>query len=254
MSEELIAKYPSLKKAFEAGDDYVECDDGREAKVMEYIYSHPELDKMRGNPERILEVMDEFSGQKDLLISVGFQKKPILRDLITTEKPSVGVELGGYLGYSAILFADQMRRNAAANPEKSPLPRLWSLEANPVYAAFVMSVVDLAGLGDIVKVVTGPAEASLRRLHQSGELQHVDFLFLDHNEKLYKADLRVCEELGIVGGGSVVVADNCGRPGAPDYREYVRALSRFETRAIPCFITPGDLADEIDVTRVLAKE
>ncbi|KAJ6779810.1 hypothetical protein PWT90_01502 [Aphanocladium album] len=253
MSEELIAKYPSLKKAFEDGDAYVECDDGREAKVMEYIYSHPDLDSMRGNPEKIIEVMDEFSGQKDFLISVGFQKKPILRDLIATEKPNVGVELGGYLGYSAILFADQMRRNAAASPEKGLSPRLWSLEASPVYAAFVMSVVDLAGLSDIVKVITGPAEASLRRLHQSGELKHADFLFLDHKEELYTADLKVCEELGIVGTGSIVVADNVGRPGAPDYREYVRGQSHFETKAIPCFITPGDLPDEIDVSRVLPK-
>lgn len=185
--------------------------------------------------------MDEFSAKEDLLISVGFQKKPILRDLIASESSlSVGVELGGYLGYSAILFGDQMRRSAAA-AASGRTPRLWSLEASPIYAAFIMSMVDLAGLSDIVKVVTGPAAASLRRLHQSGELTQVNFVFLDHNEEMYLADLKLCQELGVVGPGSVVVADNVGRPGAPEYREYVRSQPHLETRAIPSFITPGDI-------------
>ena len=193
---------------------------------------------MRGNPELILDAMDDFSAQHDLLISVGLDKRKVLRDVIGDKALRVGVELGGYLGYSAILFGELMRRNAAAAGTQQ---RLWSLEASPVYAAFAMSMVDLAGLSDIVKVVTGPAAVSLRRLHQSGKLKQADLLFLDHSEELYTADLKLCEELGIVGPGSMVVADNVGRPGAPDYREYVRGQVHLETRAISCLITPGDL-------------
>lgn len=196
---------------------------------------------MRGHPEKILAVMDEFSSQQDLLISVGSQKATILRDLIASESPHVAVELGGYLGYSAILFGDQMRRNAASGTDKVPSLRVWSLEASPIYAAFIMSMVDLAGLSDIVKVVTGPAEASLRRLHDSRSLKQVDFVFMDHQEDLYTSDLKLCEQLGILKVGSVIAADNVVRPGAPEYREYVRGQSRFESKGIPCFITPGDL-------------
>ncbi|PTB35557.1 uncharacterized protein TrAFT101_009402 [Trichoderma asperellum] len=252
MSAELIAKHPSLKKAIELGDAYVEWNDGREARLMEYIYSHPELDSLRGHPEKILAAMDEFSSQQDLLISVGFQKAKILKDLVASESPQIVVELGGYLGYSAILFGDQMRRNAASSMDKVSSLRVWSLEASPIYAAFTMSMIDLAGLSDIVKVVTGLAEASLRRLHHSGNLKQVDFLFMDHQETLYTSDLKLCEELGIFKLGSVIAADNVVRPGAPEYREYVRGQSRFESKGIPCFITPGDLPDEMEVTKVLS--
>lgn len=205
--------------------------------MIEYIYSHPELESMRGNPDKILAAMDDFSSQQDLLISVGHEKAKILRELVASQKPQVGVELGGYLGYSAILFADEMRRNAAPGAS----PRFWSLEASPVYAAFIMSMVDLAGLSDIVKVATGPAEASLRRLKQSGELKHADLVFMDHVEELYATDLKLCVELGLLRAGSLVVADNLVRPGAPGYREYIASQARFESKAVSCLLTPGDL-------------
>ena len=186
--------------------------------------------------------MDEFSSQQDLLISVGFQKAAILRELIAAESPRIAVELGGYMGYSAILFGDQMRRSAAASGvRKGPPLRVWSLESSPIYAAFAMSMIELAGLSDIVKVVTGSAEASLRRLRGSGDLEEVDFLFFDHQEDLYSSDLKLCQELGILRPGSVIVADNVVRPGAPAYREYVCGQSHFESKGVACFITPGDL-------------
>lgn len=52
--------------------------------------------------------MDKFSLREDFLISVGPNKADVLRDLIMREKPKMLVELGGYLGYSAVLFADAM--------------------------------------------------------------------------------------------------------------------------------------------------
>lgn len=46
-------------------------------------------------------------------------------------------------------------------------------------------------------------------------------LFLDHWEKFYVPDLRLCEELSLLKPGSVIVADNTDMPGAPDYLKYV---------------------------------
>jgi catechol O-methyltransferase len=225
----------------DGGADGQQWNDGREARLVEYIYSHPELESLRGNPEKILAAMDEFSSQQDLLISVGAQKAGILRHLIASEPPRVVIELGGYLGYSAILFGDQMRRNTNVSAVKQPPPVVWSLEASPVYAAFAMSMVDLAGLSDIVKVVTGSADTSLRRLQQTQALKQVDFLFMDHQESLYTTDLKLCEELGILRSGSIIAADNVVRPGAPEYRDHVRNHSKFESSGVSCFITPGDL-------------
>lgn len=179
--------------------------------------------------------MDEFAAQEDFLISVGPNKQKILAEIIATKKPAVLVELGGYIGYSAILFADAMSRAGV----KSPV--VWTLEASQEYADIAAKFVDLAGLSHIVKIIVGPAEESLRRLKSDGVLgQGIDVLFLDHVEDLYEHDLKVCEELELLKAGSVILADNALRPGAPEYVKYVRAHPGLDSHGIESLIIPGE--------------
>jgi len=93
---------------------------------------------------------------------------------------------------------------------------------NPEFAAVIMSLVDLAGLADIVKVVVGPTDASIARLFSEGQLPHIDLMFLDHYKPAYITDLKFCEELKLISPGSVLAADNVIKPGNPPYLEYVR--------------------------------
>lgn len=148
-------------------------------------------------------------------MNVGHAKGKIVTDLIDQVKPETMVELGGYAGYSAVLFGDAVRRNGGK--------RYVSLEMNPEFAAVARSLVDLAGLGDIVKVHVGRSDLALRRLHASGELGKIELMFIDHHKPSYKTDLKICEKLGMVVPGSVIAADNVIYPGAPVYLEYVRS-------------------------------
>ena len=59
----------------------------------------------------------------------------IVGDLIRNEKPQVMVELGGYVGYSAVLFGDCVRSVGGR--------RYYSLERNPEFAAVIMSLVEI---------------------------------------------------------------------------------------------------------------
>lgn len=147
-------------------------------------------------------------------MNVGEDKGRIVTELIASEKPETMVELGGYIGYSAILYAEAVKKAGGK--------RYYSLERNPEFAAVISSLVDLAGLGDIVKVVVGSSDASIKRLHKEG-LKKIDLMFLDHYKPAYTTDLKLCEELGLVGPGSVLAADNVITPGNPPYLEYVRA-------------------------------
>ncbi|OPB39522.1 catechol O-methyltransferase [Trichoderma guizhouense] len=239
----LLEKYPSLRGPIETG---VESHDGREERLLSFILSHPHLNDMRSNPSKLLSVIDEFSAKHDFLISIGGHKAKIMSDLVTKENPQTLVELGGYLGYSAILFADTMRRNSKPDQQ----PRVLSLEMSSHFSSIARELIMLAGLSDIVKVVTGPAEESLRKLHEKGDLSKIDFLFLDHVEELYVSDFKVCEELGLLQEGAVIAADNVVKPGAPEYREYVRDHPRLESTAVVGLIQPGDLEDEIEITHV----
>lgn len=101
--------------------------------------------------------------------------------------------------------------------------RYYSLERNPEFAAVVLSLVDLAGLSDIVKVEVGPSNLSIERLHASGELSKIDLMFLDHHKPAYVTDLKLSESLGLIGVGSVIAADNVISPGNPVYISYVRS-------------------------------
>lgn len=131
---------------------------------------------------------------------------------------------------------------------------LYSLELDPLIASIAMNLVNLAGLGDVVEIIVGSAAHTLQRLHDQGILEKgsVDIIFLDHAEELYKPDLELCERLGFVDKkGCHVIADNVVRPGAPEYREYVRSNPRFrESRGVPALIVPGEFQDEIEISRV----
>jgi catechol O-methyltransferase len=133
------------------------------------------------------------------------------------------VELGGYVGYSCILFGAALR---AAGGH-----RYFSLERNPEFAAVIASLVDLAGLRDVVQVIIGASDASIRQLHSNSQLSKIDLLFLDHYKPAYLPDLKLCEELGLVGEGSVLAADNAIKPGNPPYLEYVRSTVAEKTKA-----------------------
>ena len=203
--------------------------------LLGFARSHPDLEQIRNDPAKALQVIDDFSANHDFLVNVGSEKGRIVTDLIAEQKPKVLVELGGYVGYSSILFAQEMREQVSE-------AKLWSLEFDPVFANIISELVDLAGLSSIVTVVTGPADESMRRLKAEGKLSHIDMLFLDHMEDLYEQDLRVAmDELELLKSGSCVVADNVLVPGAPEYRKYVRDHAGLSSRAIEGLIMPGEI-------------
>lgn len=193
----------------------MQFDDGREIELLHFVYGREDLEELRNSPTRVLAAIDDYGRTKKFLMNVGEDKGRIVSELIAEVKPQTMVELGGYVGYSCILFGDAVRKAGGK--------RYFSLERNPEFAAVISSLVDLAGLGDIVKVVVGSSDASIQRLHSTGVLKQIDLMFLDHYKPAYTTDLKLCEELKLVKPGSVLAADNVIKPGNPPYLEYVRS-------------------------------
>lgn len=190
-------------------------DDGREIELLHFVYGQTDVEAIRGSPTKVLAAIDDFARTKKYLMNVGEDKGKIVTDLIAEVKPQTMVELGGYVGYSCILFGDAVRKAGGG--------RYFSLERNPEFAAVIASLVDLAGLSDVVKVIVGSSDVSIKRLHTTGALKHIDLMFLDHYKPAYTTDLKLCEELNLVTPGSVLAADNVIKPGNPPYLEYVRS-------------------------------
>ena len=211
--------FPRLLLSANLSSQPHQFDDGREIALLHYIYSRPNLDaEIRNKPTAVLAAIDSYARTDKYLMNVGDLKGKIVTDLIAKHKPSTMIELGGYIGYSTILFADAVRSAGGK--------AYFSFERNPEFAAVISSLVDLAGLGGFVKVIVGASDAGIKRAHDGGNgpLKHVDFMFLDHYKPAYTTDLKLCEELGLVGVGSVYAADNCITPGNPPYVEYVNCL------------------------------
>ena len=78
-------------------------------------------------------------------MNVGEDKGEIVSAIIRKRRPVIMVELGGYCGYSTILFADEAR---AAGGKK-----YFSLERSAKFASNIKALVEFAGLGDFVEVI-----------------------------------------------------------------------------------------------------
>lgn len=201
--------------SYKADHSFVQFNDGREIALLHYVYSRPDLADIRNNPTAVCEAIDAYGRKHKYMMNVGEDKGRIVTDLIAKHKPSVMVELGGYVGYSAVLFGAALRAAGGKT--------YYSLEMNPEFAAVVLSMVNLAGLSDVVKVVVGRGAESLVRLHAELGVQHIDLLFIDHIKRAYTTDLKICEHVGLIKQGSVIAADNVIKPGNPPYLKYVRS-------------------------------
>ncbi|KAJ5619136.1 hypothetical protein N7510_003120 [Penicillium lagena] len=187
---------------------------GRELKLLHFIYGQPNLDQIRGHPEKVIDLIHEFEKEYHFM-NVGAAKGRIVTELIDELKPQTMIELGCYVGYSAILFGERVRRNGGQ--------RYLSLELNPEFAAIANMLVELAGLRDFVRILVGRSDVSLHKLYTSGDLTRIELMFIDHYKPAYTTDVKLCEHLGMISLGSVLAADNVLHPGNPPYLEYVRS-------------------------------
>ncbi len=130
--------------------------------------------------------------------------------------------------------------SAAPSPAGTPF-RIWSIEADPLFASIAMNLIDLAGLSDVVTVVTGKSEDTLRRLKAESALERIDVLFLDHLEKLYEPDLKVAESLDLLKPGSRIWADNVVRSWGARLCRLREITSQVGEQGVKGLIMPGEL-------------
>lgn len=156
-------------------------------------------------------------------MTIGAEKRAFITSRIAAIEPAptLFLEFGSYVGYSAICLASALKAHAAPGQTV----RYISFEKNPIIGAVAASLADLAGLRDVVRIHIGPAGESLKRLVGEGAVAKgsIDMMLLDHWKDFYISDLQLCESLSLLKPGSVVLADNIIFPGAPEYLAYVQA-------------------------------
>jgi len=116
---------------------------------------------------------------------------------------SAAVEIGTYVGYSAICIARGLRPGA----------RLITLESRPEHARLAKRHIEEAGLGDRVEIALGDASETLERLQEEG--RRFDLAFVDADKPSYPRYLELV--LHLMRPGGIIVFDNAfGRDRAWD--------------------------------------
>ena len=180
-------------------------------QTLDYVFSNAE----RNNPKSILQTIDNFvleSGQ--FLMNVGPEKGEILKNHLLKSEPNNVIELGTFIGYSAVLISSTIG-------EKS---QLTSIDSDIHSIEIAKELINFAGLAHKVDLLHGSAEEIIPKLNFNA-----DFVFIDHAKKKYLSDLKLLESEGIILKNCVVFADNVGifKDEMADYFVYVRESGEY---------------------------
>ena len=183
-------------------------------ETLDYVFSNAE----KNNPKSILQTIDNFvleSGQ--FLMNVGPEKGEILRDHLLKSKPNNVIELGTFIGYSAVLISSTIG-------EKS---KLTSIDSDSHSIEIAKELINFAGLDDKVNLMHGSAEEIIPELNFNA-----DFVFIDHAKKKYLSDLKLLETEEIILKNCTVFADNVGifKDEMAEYFDHVRNSGKYQSQ------------------------
>ena len=183
-------------------------------QTLDYVFSNAE----KNNPKSILQTIDNFvleSGR--FLMNVGPEKGEILRDHLLKSKPNNVIELGTFIGYSAVLISSTIG-------EKS---KLTSIDSDSHSIEIAKELINFAGLDDKVNFMHGNAEEIIPELNFNA-----DFVFIDHAKKKYLPDLKLLETEEIILKNCIVFADNVGifKEEMAEYFDHVRNSGKYQSQ------------------------
>jgi len=164
----------------------------------------------------VIDAIDDYAKNVAWMMNVGGDKGLILDQALENVQPKLVLELGCYVGYSSI-------RMARATP---PDAHIFSVEWSSKNAAIAREMIEVAGYSHKITIVEGyigdggKTIQTLQEAHGFSEGK-LDFLFIDHSKDVYLKDLKMIMKTKWFHQGTVVVADNVGMPGAPDYKTFM---------------------------------
>ncbi|XP_072045366.1 catechol O-methyltransferase-like isoform X2 [Amphiura filiformis] len=183
--------------------------------IQDRLWNYIEARSEEGNADSVLAAFDDYCYNYEWTWAIGDKKAAILAKVVQEAKPKVTLELGTFLGYSAIIIAQNMPSDG----------KLITVEANPKSAEIAKKIISRAGFGDKVTVVVGYTEDIIPELHHNYNIETLDMVFLDHKEDAYVPDLQRLEKGGFLHNGSVVFADNV--TDAMDFSKYIRNSNNY---------------------------
>lgn len=201
-----------------AAHGLTEAGDGREMACLTFARKQctEALGSGRKKLDVVIDAIDQFAWNDSFMMNVGDEKGLILDKALQKAKPHTVLELGCYVGYSAL----RMVRVAP------PYTKIFTIEWHENNAKVAREMFKLAEVADRITVVVGSIGDDgktleiLEKEHGLGR-ESIDFAFFDHSKEAYLSDFKSIHQRGLFHTGTVVVGDNIKFPGAPDYLKYM---------------------------------
>eukprot|EP00438_Fugacium_kawagutii_P034326 Skav216681 [mRNA] locus=scaffold91:12250:22892:+ [translate_table: standard] len=240
----------------------------RETELLRFVQSHV----AKGDSKGVLAAVEEFCSSRRLWLKVaGGCKAQLLDQLLVATRPRRILEVGCYVGFSAVRFGCAVEGGGVC-----------SVEMDPTVARVARQVVEHAGLEKLVTVHVGHSEDRgrgwkpgviglvelvgltwLLAAYSDADDKEIlpqlsgpfDVVFFDQRGSRFPKDLQLlCDTPNLLAEGAVLVADNVLKPGAPSFLWHLQTLETWRT----CLVELGDFGsskvlDWMSVSRRLSR-
>jgi len=178
--------------------------------AMQYVLQKTDA----GQADKVLAALESFALQvlkpsrQWFKIAGGAKARVVEEALQLAPKMGACLEIGTYVGFTAIRFAASRR---------DPEGRVITIEVEPEHAVVAQRLAFHAGVSHKVDVWTGQSSDVLRSLEDRypGETPQFALVFMDQCGSRFWQDLEILLEKDLLLPGAVILADNVLKPGAP---------------------------------------
>ena len=202
-------------------------------ETLDYVLKNA----ISNDPKAVTQCIDDYVKQSGkFLMNVGPEKGNILRKEILRSKPARVLELGSFIGYSAILMASSIDNES----------KLVSVDIDSKSIEISKKMVSFAGLDNKIQFIEGSASEVIPTLKEG-----FDFVFIDHGKKSYLNDLLLLEEHSLLNQNAVVFADNVGifETDLENYLKHVRNSKLYQTSNIASKLEYRDnIYDSVEIS------
>jgi len=181
--------------------------------------------------EEVLLRIEAFGSVSSWLKVAGDDKAACLAGAINSRPPQVGectLELGAFVGYSAIRFARQVSSLRGSGSRDFCG---MSLEIDPIHVAVSRHHLDRALLSLHAEIWVGQLQDTMPRVVEALGANCLAFIFMDQRGTTFHEDLAKLEGMTSIAPLANTTADNTLKPGSPVYLWHmcVGAVDRFAT-------------------------
>lgn len=164
----------------------------REQQLLDYVKANVSENDLSG----CIKAIDKFCYDGNWMMNLGDKKGEYYTRELLKCGSKIGLELGTYVGYSALRAIDAMGKDG----------RMVCIDPNDTTNKIAIQMFIYAGVLDRVLLLQGDLSSNLNTLIDNNYV--FDHVFFDHIKSLYYSDLMILEGTILIKAGTLMFADN----------------------------------------------